>query len=391
MCKRKHNSPIHVCKDDNKEQRSLTVSTCVTNEILLSTAIVTISGSNSDKVCEVRYLLDSGSQSSFISNSHEIRRQLSKFWELEEVSSRPKMSQEEEACEEHFVRHTCRLPDGRFCVTLPLKIDPRHLACVYVRSADALGNITVRLLCAKAKVKPLKAITIPRMELCGALLAARLYDKVKKALRITIDQVQFWCDSKVVLDWLKISPQKLTCEEDHSHHCRHQIYKILIRVAFTDMLGLNKRDSFFGLSGTRSGSSIAIRELPRIAQQLGLDFVLVQKQYSNVKQIQVGKEPKAGVMLTRTDVALTRLAQLSIPHCLVAHMASCDLYAISRYYQNSDRIDPHLDHFGRVLNLLHVRRIVIYIELYIEKAFCSVLQHMQSKELGDLQTKAPQD
>ncbi|GBP11624.1 hypothetical protein EVAR_77753_1 [Eumeta japonica] len=31
-----------------------------------------------------------------------------------------------------------------------------YATCVYVRSADALGNITVRFLCAKAKVKPLK-------------------------------------------------------------------------------------------------------------------------------------------------------------------------------------------------------------------------------------------
>ncbi|GBP31116.1 hypothetical protein EVAR_77413_1 [Eumeta japonica] len=90
-----------------------------------------------------------------------------------------------------------------------------YATCVYVRSADALGNITVRLLCAKAKVKPLKAITIPRMELCGALLAARLYDKVKEASRITIDQVHFWCDSKIVLGWLKISPHKLSAFISH--------------------------------------------------------------------------------------------------------------------------------------------------------------------------------
>ncbi|GBP04151.1 hypothetical protein EVAR_74869_1 [Eumeta japonica] len=34
---------------------------------------------------------------------HEIRRQLNKLWELEEVYSRPKMSEEEETCEQHFV------------------------------------------------------------------------------------------------------------------------------------------------------------------------------------------------------------------------------------------------------------------------------------------------
>ncbi|GBP57867.1 Retrovirus-related Pol polyprotein from transposon TNT 1-94 [Eumeta japonica] len=45
--------------------------------------------------------------------SHEIRRQLNKFWELEEVSSRPKMSEEEEACEQTlYATHAdCQMGD----------------------------------------------------------------------------------------------------------------------------------------------------------------------------------------------------------------------------------------------------------------------------------------
>ncbi|GBP31117.1 hypothetical protein EVAR_77414_1 [Eumeta japonica] len=76
--------------------------------------------------------------------SHEIRRQLNKFWELEEVSSRPKMSEEEEACEQHFVRHTRRLPDGRFCVTLPLKMDPRQLGDSYYIAKKRLDSLEKR-------------------------------------------------------------------------------------------------------------------------------------------------------------------------------------------------------------------------------------------------------
>lgn len=90
-----------------------------------------------------------------------------------------------------------------------------YAACVYVRTADALGNVTVRLLCAKARVKPLKTITIPRLELCGAVLAARLYNKVNEALRCTITQVHFWCDSKVVLGWLKMPSHKLNAFVSH--------------------------------------------------------------------------------------------------------------------------------------------------------------------------------
>lgn len=90
-----------------------------------------------------------------------------------------------------------------------------YAACVYVRSIDALGNVTVRLLTAKSKVAPLKATTIPRLELCGALLGSRLCHKVSNTLRCSINKKYFWCDSKIVLGWLSLPSNKLSTFVSH--------------------------------------------------------------------------------------------------------------------------------------------------------------------------------
>ena len=54
---------------------------------------------------------------------------------------------------------------------------------------------------AKAKVTQSYAVSIPRLELCAAVLAARLSQTLKTELqnRIVIDSTSFYSDSKVVL------------------------------------------------------------------------------------------------------------------------------------------------------------------------------------------------
>jgi hypothetical protein len=50
-------------------------------------------------------------------------------------------------------------------------------ACIYIRSNNQEGKKTVKLLCAKSRVSPLKQVSLPRLELCGAVLLARLLKK----------------------------------------------------------------------------------------------------------------------------------------------------------------------------------------------------------------------
>lgn len=75
-------------------------------------------------------------------------------------------------------------------------------ACLYIRSDNGEGKCQASLLCSKSRVAPLKKISIPRMELCGALLLTNLYTKVINSLRLQVDHVTFWTDSEIVLHWL---------------------------------------------------------------------------------------------------------------------------------------------------------------------------------------------
>ncbi|XP_058810335.1 uncharacterized protein LOC131675383 [Phymastichus coffea] len=86
-------------------------------------------------------------------------------------------------------------------------------ACIYIRSVDSAGNVTVRLACSKSKVASLSHHTIPRLELSGAALLKGLYVELVTQLTFNIARTILRTDSKIVLCWLGKAPHLLKTYE----------------------------------------------------------------------------------------------------------------------------------------------------------------------------------
>ena len=70
-----------------------------------------------------------------------------------------------------------------------------YTAVVYARHVYEDGNITARLIMSKSRLSPLKTVSIPRLELLGALIGLRLTRQVFSALKIPTNGVTYSADS----------------------------------------------------------------------------------------------------------------------------------------------------------------------------------------------------
>ena len=84
--------------------------------------------------------------------------------------------------------------------------DASTIACaavVYLRATYQDGTVTSRLVVAKTKVAPLKAVSIPRLELCAAVMVAELLSTTQHSLNLPDVDLWAWSDNTAALAWLR--------------------------------------------------------------------------------------------------------------------------------------------------------------------------------------------
>ncbi|KAL0151370.1 hypothetical protein M9458_053364 [Cirrhinus mrigala] len=85
-------------------------------------------------------------------------------------------------------------------------------AVAYLRTVDPAGQTGLSFLIAHSRVTPKRVHSIPRLELCGSLVAAQLAKLLANELTLPIHSTVLWTDSTTVLQWLK------------SESCRYRVF-----------------------------------------------------------------------------------------------------------------------------------------------------------------------
>lgn len=203
----------------------------------------------------------------------------------------------------------------------------------------------MNLLCAKARVVPLKDLkvtsekdtsteptddlTLPRKELIGAKLLAELMNRVISIIPQHIDKVHYWCDSQVVLAWI---------------HSEEQHKEVYVR---------NRVKIIQGLTNKRSWNYIPTDQNPADIISRGIS---VRKLLTTKRQLWL--HGTTYVLAAPPNEYMPALKQTPIYVAVATHATDIDLENYVQKYKYSNSLPKTRRHFAlvrRAMNNFMVR------------------------------------
>ena len=185
----------------------------------------------------------------------------------------------------------CLLPNG---FGLVKKVEMHHFSdaskigydeCSYVRVINQAGDVHCSFLMGKARVTPLKHISVPRLELTAALVAAKMSAFLERELKYDEVTHYYWVDSKVVIGYVKNEAKR---------------FHVYVANRVQQIRDLSSPDAWFYVESQQNPSDVASRA-SSVAQLMhstwlhGPAFLWETRKFENMVPCSYSEETKAFV------------------------------------------------------------------------------------------------
>ena len=122
-----------------------------------------------------------------------------------------------------------------------------YASVVYLRTISETGDVTIHFIASKAKVSPIKQQSIPRLELLGAHLMAKLVSTIQSILSEEFPNIPienfYWVDSIAVLCWIR----------------NEKVWKQFVRHRVSDILQSSTREQWYYCPGVLNPADLPSR------------------------------------------------------------------------------------------------------------------------------------